>query len=247
MQEFPSPIIVLRSTAFYVAATAITLPWLPLLPACLLLPIDHRQRFMESLWSNALLVVLRICCGIRLRVEGLEHLTRNSCVIMCNHQSPLETLLHMHFAPGHIIAVLLKQELLNIPVFGWALRIIHTVAIDRSEKRKALEDLLRQGQQHLREGRDILVFPGGTRSPYGQKERYLLGGFRLAEQSGVAIQPIAHNAGRYWRGFFKYPGEVRVQICPPIAPQGNANVLRALVKAQIEAAQEDLARLEAST
>ena len=237
----PSIVTVLRSAVFYFVMVAWILAWLPFIPILCLLPVERRHPLMTAVWGKVILVILRCCCGIKLHIEGQEHISPTSCIIMSNHQSALETQIYMHFSPQRPVCTLMKQEILWIPVVGWMLRMTRNIAINRANRRQAMQELMQQGQQRLEEGLNILVFPGGTRTAYGKKERYLSGGFRLAELSGTPIQPIAHNAGACWQGFFKYPGVVRVRICPCIAPLGNSNELRALVQQHIESAQNKLA------
>jgi 1-acyl-sn-glycerol-3-phosphate acyltransferase len=116
----------------------------------------------------------------------------------------------------------MKRELLWIPVFGWALRMLQSIEVDRNAPSAAAKLLLKQGTQHLREGRWIVIFPEGTRVAPGSRGRYNVGGAWLAAHSGYPIFPIAHNAGYCWprRGFIKYPGTIQLVIGPPIPSAG---------------------------
>jgi 1-acyl-sn-glycerol-3-phosphate acyltransferase len=105
-----------------------------------------------------------------------------------------------------------------LPFFGWGLATIDPIAINRSKKTNAMEQIIKKGKVCLDAGRWILVFPEGTRIPYGKVGHYKAGGARLAVTTGYPVIPVAHNAGRYWskRGFIKKPGTVQMVIGPLI-------------------------------
>jgi len=141
-------------------------------------------------------------------------------VLLANHQSPWETLfLYWEFLP---ICAILKRELYKIPFFGWALRLLRPIAIDRSKRGKALQQLLEQGRENLDDGFSVLVFPEGTRVEPGSEKKYSAGGAELAIASGRMIVPLAHNAGLFWPAhkFVKHAGTIRVVIGKPIDPTG---------------------------
>jgi len=175
---------------------------------------------------------LWLTCGIRYRVEGRENLPAGPVVVLSKHQSAWETIAFTVIFPPH--SWVLKQELLDIPVFGWMLKRFSPVAIDRSQPRKALRQLLEQGGRYLREGLWIVVFPEGTRVPPRIRGQYAAGGALLAARNRVPVVPVAHNAGDFWpaRGFLKYPGTVQVRIGACIDTEGKD-------AAEINAAAED--------
>jgi 1-acyl-sn-glycerol-3-phosphate acyltransferase len=176
-----------------------------------------RYRFKVAAgWARFTLMWLRITCGIRYRVEGLEHLAGGPAVVLSKHQSTFETLaLQVIFRPLTWVA---KRELLRVPFFGWGLALVMTIAIDRKAGTKAVGQIVEQGTDRLNRGISVVVFPEGTRTPPGRYRRYRLGGAILAKQSGFRAIPVAHNAGQFWgrRGFAKHPGEVVIRIGAPI-------------------------------
>ena len=188
------------------------------LPAGLL---PYRQRFwFISRWAIWMLPWLRICCGVRWQVEGLENIPERTGVVMSKHQSTWETLaLARWFSPQSWV---LKRELSWLPVFGWALALLRPIAIDRAAGRDAVNQVVAQGRQRLANGQWVVVFPEGTRVRAGQRLRYRIGGAVLAVKAGVPVVPVAHNAGHYWprRSIAKYPGTVRVRIGPAIPTEG---------------------------
>jgi len=172
------------------------------------------------LWVRCMLGLLRICCGLDYRVTGLGNLPAENCVIMMKHSSAWETLAQLTLFPHQ--TWVLKRELLWAPVFGWVLAGLKPIAIDRASGRKAVEQVIRQGGERLRDGLWIVIFPEGTRVRAGTTKRYGISGPLLAESAGRPIVPVAHNAGAFWprRGFRKYPGTIDVVIGEPVRTGG---------------------------
>ncbi len=163
----------------------------------------------------------RVACGVGYRVEGLEHMpSSGGFVILANHQSEWETFF-LQVAVGPLSTVL-KQELLKIPFFGWALALLNPIAIDRSERSGALKQILKQGKARLQEGIPVLIFPQGTRVKAGKLGRFNKGGAMLACAAKVPVLTIAHNAGEHWPSgsFLKYPGTIKVVIGPLLETEG---------------------------
>lgn len=171
-------------------------------------------------WCELQINWLRRVCRVDYQISGWDNVPDEPVVILAKHQSAWETLfLHSRLPP---ISWVLKRELLWIPVFGWAMRAIDPIAINRKASSAAITKIIEQGQQALAQGRSVVIFPEGTRSAPGQRGRYKLGGARLAARSGYPVVPIAHNAGEFWRrqGFIKTPGTIQVVVGPLIPTQG---------------------------
>jgi 1-acyl-sn-glycerol-3-phosphate acyltransferase len=159
-------------------------------------------------------------CGLRYRVSGQENITEQSCVYSVKHSSAFETFGALAIFPRN--CWVLKKELLWIPFFGWTLIPLDSIAIDRSQGGAAVKDVITQGKDRLRRGINVVVFPEGTRMPLGQTKRYGISGVLLAQECGVPIIPVAHNAGYFWprRGLGIVPGEISVTIGKPVDPTG---------------------------
>ena len=224
-----------RSLLFYIGYTLLT-TWFSLSAVIFLsfAPYKWSYRYL-MLWNRAVLAWLALTCGVRYRVIGREHLPKGPCVILSKHQSQWETFfLQILLSP---VVPVLKQELLNIPGFGWAIRQIHPIAINRGNPKQALQQINRQGLDRLAGGCSVYLFPEGTRIAYGEKGKYARGGARLAIDAGVSVVPVAHNAGKYWpaRQFIKYPGTITVVIGEPIDCAGrDSRAVTAEVEAWIE-------------
>lgn len=180
----------------------------------------QKARFI-GLWAGFIRWWLKVCCRIDFRIQGLENLPDKPSVVISNHQSAWETIIFQKIFPAQ--SYLLKRELLWIPFFGWGLAANEPIAIDRSKKTKALQELITQGKERLAKGRWVIIFPEGTRMPVGQPGSFQAGGAFIASKAEVPLVPVAHNAGVFWskkKSFFKKPGTVQVVIGPPIPTQG---------------------------
>ena len=171
-------------------------------------------------WVDSVLGMLHCLCRLDYRVEGRENLPTTSSIVLMKHSSAWETLAQIQILPPQ--TWVLKRELLWIPVFGWALRQLKPIAIDRRGGNVAVQQVLDQGRERLDEGLWVVIFPEGTRMPVGQTRRYGLSGALLALAAGKPVVPIAHNAGYFWprRGWLKRAGTVRVVIGEPISTEG---------------------------
>lgn len=182
------------------------------------LPIKNRYQIL-SLWGKFNLWWLGITCGIKLQVIGKENIPDKACVIISNHQSTWETFAFQAIF-GHQTWVL-KRELLWIPIFGWGLALLKPIIINRGEKLKALKKIIKQGAQRVASDIFVIIFPEGTRQPYGKLGNYQKGGFSIAKKSATVLLPVYHNAGKFWAkgSFIKRPGIVTVVIGKPINPK----------------------------
>lgn len=195
------------STIVYAVMILAITPWLS---------FEARSKIANR-WGLANLQALRFLCRLDYQIDGLENLPQINCIIMVNHQSAWETIALRGILPPTQTWVL-KRELLAIPFFGWALRAVQPVAIDRTTGTKALKQVLTEGIEALRQGRWVVIFPEGTRVALGERRKYNIGGALLAEKSGYPILPIAHNAGVFWQhGRLDKPsGTIQVVIGPLI-------------------------------
>ncbi len=155
---------------------------------------------------------MRIICKLSYEVQGVENIGAQPGIVFAKHQSTWETLtLNFWFTPQSWVV---KRELLWAPIFGWGMYMMNPIALDRGAGKKAIEQLVEQGRERLEKGRWIIIFPEGTRIAPGKKGRYRIGGAILAERTGYAVTPVAHNAGEFWprRQFIKKPGVIQVRI-----------------------------------
>ncbi|MGB0719194.1 MAG: 1-acyl-sn-glycerol-3-phosphate acyltransferase [Bdellovibrionales bacterium] len=182
--------------------------------------------------------------GLRYAVRGLEHVPKpGPFIIAAKHQSAYETMkLHILFRDP---AVILKKELLHIPLWGWYLRKSDVIAIDRSTPDAAIQSIQSGAQRMKDQGRPIVIFPQGTRVAVGSgatEKPYKVGVARVQEATDLPIIPLAMNSGMFWprNGFWKSSGTVLFEFLPAIAAgQDRTTVLKTL-EHKIEAASESL-------
>lgn len=224
----------LRSSLYMLLQVIITPPYALVTLMCF--PLSPHQRYrVTSSWTRMMLFLLWHVCGIRYRIIGAEHIPQIPSIVLSKHQSAWETLAFQEIFPPQVWV--LKKELLRIPFFGWGLAMTSPIAIDRSARKKALEQIVEQGRDRLQQGFWIVIFPEGTRIPPGQRGKYRIGGAWLATHVHVPVVPVAHNAGELWgrNSFIKYPGTVTVSIGEPIDSTGmEAGELNARVETWIE-------------
>jgi 1-acyl-sn-glycerol-3-phosphate acyltransferase len=155
----------LAFTIFLVVAVAV---YASLLFATLPLPGNDPYRWAVG-WARAIMRALRRFCGLDWSVSGREHLPSAAAIVLMKHSSAWETIAQILIFPRQ--SWVLKQELLRIPLFGWALRKLKPIAIDRKGGATAVQQVLSQGQSRLAEGNCVIIFPEGTRMPVGEARR----------------------------------------------------------------------------
>jgi len=184
------------------------------------LPFRLRYRFINVYWCRCALWLTRVFLNINVRVTGQENVPQKPCVIVSNHQSTWETFfLSAHFQP---LSQVLKRELLYVPFFGWAMAMLRPIAIDRGNPKAALKIVAKKGDELLKDSVWVLIFPEGTRVPYGQIGKFSRSGSAMAVNAEMPVLPIAHNAGKYWakEGWGKTPGTIDVVIGEPMYAEG---------------------------
>jgi 1-acyl-sn-glycerol-3-phosphate acyltransferase len=183
------------------------------------LPSRQRRLFVMP-WVRLVMWLIRHVLGIGQRVLGAENIPATPCVILCKHQSAWETFALQVIFP--LTSFVYKRELHWLPFFGWGLKLMPFVGIDRAAGKAALNQVAARGKQRLAAGYNVIIFPEGTRVAPGQHRRFKIGGAWLAVAAGAPVVPVALNSGECWRrnAFLKVPGTVTVSIGPAIDPTG---------------------------
>lgn len=158
----------IRSTIFMIGVALITVIYAIPSLFTFMLSFENRYRFI-TFWSRMVLSWLEIACGLRYEIMGQENIPTDTAIVLCKHQSMWETMVLQLILPRQ--SWVMKKELLNIPFFGWALRLLDPIAIDRKERKSAFEQLIAKGKAKLDEGLWIVIFPEGTRTAPGQRVR----------------------------------------------------------------------------
>ncbi len=207
----------LRSLAFIVAAVAWTTTLALLFLPVLAMPRRTAQR-AATVWTGGLIALARAVCGLKYQILGLENVPQGSAIIASKHQSAWDTLIFHQVLRDPVYVM--KRELFRVPLVGWYMKRAGSIAIDRSSRVQALRIVVTAAQQALSGGRQVIVFPEGTRVSPGQRTRYQAGVVALYERCRVPVVPVALNSGLFWgrRSLLKRPGTITVEILPAIAP-----------------------------
>jgi 1-acyl-sn-glycerol-3-phosphate acyltransferase len=227
--------IILRSVAFNVLFYVNTFVWLIVALPTFFMPYTAILGVAKA-WGRTNLVLLRAVAGINYEIRGLEKIPKGAIIAAAKHQSAWETfaLLPLFDKPTFIV----KRELEWIPIFGWLMIKGRMVPVDRSAGGAALTDMTERARIELARGRQLIIFPEGTRRPAGAEPRYKYGVAQLYAEIGVPCVPIALNSGLFWprRTILRHPGTVLVEVLDPIAPGLDKEEFFARLKDVIETA-----------
>ena len=203
----------LFNVLFYVTTTLFVVLGSPLL-------------FGPRRWAMAALAIhgrfelwlLKLIVGTTFEVRGREKLPKSACLVASKHQSAWETfaLIPLFRDP----ALLMKRELFWIPFHGWFSRKFEMIPVDRDKGPAALRRMLREAKSRIADGREIIIFPEGTRRAPGAPPDYKTGVILLYAALGVACVPVALNSGVFWprRSLTRRPGTIVVEFLDPIPP-----------------------------
>lgn len=235
----------IRSLFFNIALFGVTALMCFLMIWALVLPRRHIL-IIVHLWLKQVAWIERHIGGITYRVLGREYIPQGACIIAAKHQSAWETFkLHLLF---HDPAIVLKKELLDIPIWGWYLRRSGMIPIDRGGAMKALSGMMQAAHKAVADKRKIVIFPQGTRVKPGEPKSYKSGVSALYQELQLPVVPMALNSGLLWpkNSFMKKPGMITVEFLPPIPPGIERHAFAARLKEELESASDRLAALNPS-
>jgi 1-acyl-sn-glycerol-3-phosphate acyltransferase len=171
-----------------------------------------------KLWARSSIWLLRVIAGTRLEIRGREHIPQGAALVAAKHQSLFETFALLPLLDDP--AMVLKRELMLIPLFGWFARKFGMIAVDRGAGATALRRLIERARRATREGRQVLIFPEGTRRRPGDVPDYKPGATALYLALAVPCVPLALNSGLFWprRQFMRYAGTIVMEFLPAIPP-----------------------------
>ncbi|MDH3738469.1 MAG: 1-acyl-sn-glycerol-3-phosphate acyltransferase [Alphaproteobacteria bacterium] len=191
-------------------------------------------------WVRGAFAVLHATVGITHQVRGQHLLPDGPVILAFKHQSAWDTLAINLLA--HDPAVVLKKELLRIPIFGWCLARVQHIAVDRKGGSAALRRMVAQTRARVAEGRPIVIYPEGTRTKPGTRHAYHPGIAALYGALDLPVVPVALNSGLFWprRSLQMHPGTITVEYLPAIAPGLDRKTFMHNLETAIETTSEKL-------
>ncbi|WP_395670602.1 lysophospholipid acyltransferase family protein [Phenylobacterium sp.] len=197
---------------------------------------------MFNFWGRGVVGLLRIC-DIRVEVRGREHIPSGAALVAPKHQCMLDVFAQFTWLPASIFVM--KRELGLIPWFGWYAAKAGCIAVDRAGHSKALKDMVRRAKVQFAKGRQVVIFPEGTRGEPGVPGDYKPGIAALYRELDVPVIPVATNSGVHWpaHGVLRRPGTIVFEYLEPIPPGLKRAEFMRLLEDRIEAASARLLAL----
>ncbi len=206
----------------------------------LLLPRGALVKAAE-IWAHGTVWLMAVVLGLHVRIEGRENLPSDGRFILASkHQSAIDTiLLHLLVKDP---AIVLKKELLRIPLYGLYARRLKMIPVDRSGGLAALKSVIDGANARLSEGRSVAIYPEGTRRIPHSPPDYKGGVSMMYRKMDVSVVPVALNTGLFWgRGFWsRKGGTLTVRVMPAIPAGLNVKTFQQTLEATIESATAEL-------
>ena len=227
--------IFFRSTLFNLWFFGISILSILLLLFSLPLPRAVLKKGLK-VWMSLIMTGLKVFVGLSYEVRGRENIPIGPALYPSKHQSAWDT--GIFFLLLEDPSFVLKKELLLIPLYGWLLKKAKMVAIDRSGGGLALRQLVQKSQKIIENGRQLVIFPEGTRSRPGAKLPYHPGVAAIYKKNDISVIPVALNSGLFWgrRSFAKKPGKIIIEFLPPMSPGMERKAFIAELESRIEKA-----------
>lgn len=211
-------VIFLRSLVYNVLFYLLLVFWMIVAIPTLVMPPRAFMAIAKA-WARSSVWLMRVVCNTRVDYRGLEKIPPGPLIVASKHQSMWETFALLQFFDRPLF--IYKRELGFIPMFGWYLIKSKMIGVDRSGGMRSLMEMARRAPQEVRSGRQLIIFPEGTRTAVGAPPDYKTGVGQIYVNSGVPCVPVALNSGLFWprRTFMRYPGTLVVEFLDPL-PSG---------------------------
>jgi 1-acyl-sn-glycerol-3-phosphate acyltransferase len=210
--------VIVRALIFNAFFFSVT-PLFALLGTLLRVAGCERSLQTAQLWAKLMVLAAQRLCGIYVVLTGDENLPREGAALLaCQHQSAFDTLVWLTLTsrPSYVV----KQELTRIPLFGPMLHPAGMIAVDRATGAAAMRGLLTAASAAKADGRQIVIFPEGTRVAPGERVKLKSGFAAIAARLNLPVIPVATDSGRRWgrRSFLKTPGPIHIAVGTPLPP-----------------------------
>jgi 1-acyl-sn-glycerol-3-phosphate acyltransferase len=231
--------IFLRSLVYNVLFYALLVFWILVAIPTFLMP-PRAFMTVAKAWARSSVWLMRVVCNTRFECRGLEKIPQGPLIVVSKHQSMWETFALLQFFDSPLF--IYKRELGWIPFFGWYLKKSKMIGVDRSAGGRSLLAMARRAGEEVRRGRQLIIFPEGTRTPVDAPPHYKTGVAQVYVDCGVTCLPVALNSGLFWprRTFMRYPGTLVVEFLDPLPPGLSRREFIARVSAVIEEATNRL-------
>jgi 1-acyl-sn-glycerol-3-phosphate acyltransferase len=231
--------IFLRSLVYNVLFYLLLVFWMVVAIPTILLPASAFMSVAKA-WARSSVWLMRVVCNTKVDYRGLEKIPAGPLIVASKHQSMWETFALMQFFDAPLF--IYKRELGWIPLFGWYLVKSRMIGVDRSGGMRSLMEMARRAPKEVRSGRQLIIFPEGTRTAVGAPPDYKTGVGQIYVNSGVPCIPVALNSGLFWprRTFMRYPGTLVVEFLDPLPPGLSRKEFIARISSSIEDATNRL-------
>lgn len=227
---------VLFNTAFY---TNLILRMIVMSPFYFLAP-RKMAWFVPKGWASSSSWLMEKIVGATFEVEGLENIPEGGCIFAPKHQSAWDTFALLPYQGDPVY--ILKRELMWIPLFGWYVAKQRMIPVNRGARGKVMVEVMKRTQEEMAAGRQLIIYPEGTRRAPGAEPNYRYGIARIYRDIQVPVVPIVAHWGLFWgrRKLVKYPGHFKVRILPPIQPGMDPDAFYAHLIETLETASDKL-------
>lgn len=193
-----------------------------------------------GMWARGINALLKTICGVKVEVRGRQNMPKGAALVAAKHQCMLDVFAQFVWLP--YACFVMKKELMWIPFFGWYAKKSRMIVVDREGHAAALKQLVRDAKDRFQDGRQLLIFPEGTRGTPGVKGDYKPGVAALYREIDVPVHPVATNSGVHWpaHGFLRYPGTIVFEYLEPIPPGLKRAEFMRLLEERIETASTAL-------
>ena len=205
---------------------------------------ERAARATAKFWTRSMLSGLKWICGVDCRIKGRDRIPTGAAIIAANHQSMWETIALYVLAPDPVIVF--KKELLRVPIYGWWAKAAGCIPVDREAGAKAIRALSAAAKEKLAAGKQVILFPGGTRSRLGEKSELQPGVAAVYMIGEAPVTPAVHDSGRCWTypggvSSLKLPGVITLEFLPAIEPGLPRKTFMAELSTRLGAAEARLA------
>ncbi len=231
--------IFLRSLVYNVLFYALLVFWILVAIPTFVMP-PRAFIVVAQAWSRSSVWLMGVICNTRVEYRGLDKIPDGPLIVASKHQSMWETFALLQFFDSPLF--IYKRELAWIPFFGWYLVKSKMIGIDRGAGGRALLNMTRRAGAEVRAGRQLIIFPEGTRTPVDAEPNYKTGIAQIYVDCGVPCLPVALNSGLFWprRTFLRYPGTLVVEFLDPLPPGLSRNEFVAHISTVVEEATRRL-------